>query len=62
MNVIDHDNVTDDYNNNCIDNETNFDIFISSILFSIPCGLSFLCLMSLMVYTLIKPFSNDKGI
>ena len=59
-------NVTDDYNdtisinNNCTNNENNIDIFIPALLFTLPCGLSFLCLMSLMVYTLIKPLFNSK--
>ena len=53
-------NFTDDYNdtlslnNNCTNNENN-DIIIPALLFTIPCGLSFLCLISLMVYTLVKP-------
>ena len=56
-------NITTDYDNitsnnmtlsNCTNNENNFDIIIPTILLTIPCDLSFLCLMSLMVYTLIK--------
>ena len=62
-------NVTDDYDNitsnnmtlsNCTDNENNIDIFIPALLLTIPCGISFLCLISLMVYTLIKPLFNKK--
>ena len=56
-------NVTDDYDNitsNCTNNENNIDIIIPALLFTIPCGLSFLCLMSLMAYTLIKPLFNKK--
>ena len=66
MNVTDYDNMTDDYNdtlsknNHCTDNENIVDIIIPSLLPTIPCGLSFLCLTSLMVYTLIKPFFNNK--
>ena len=45
---------------NCTNNENILDIFITALLFTIPCGLSFLCLMSLMVYTLIKPLLNKK--
>ena len=62
-NVIDYDKMTDDYNDslsinsNCTLNENNIDITIPTFL-TIPCGLSFLCLMSLMVYTLIKPLFN----
>ena len=39
----------------CTDNQNNIDMIISALFLTIPCGLSFLCLMSLMVYTLIKP-------
>ena len=55
--------ITDDSNNtdnldeydNC-----NIDIIITALLFTIPCGLSFLYLISLSVYTLIKPLFNKK--
>ena len=51
-------NVIDDYDNitptNCTNNGNNIDINIPTLLFIIPCGLSFLCLMSLLVYTLFK--------
>ena len=64
MNVTDYGNLTDDYkdtlSSNCTINENIIDIIIPTLLFSIPCGLSFLCLMSLMVYTLIKPLFNNK--
>ena len=56
-NVTDHDNLT---LCNCTDNENNIDIIIPTLLFTIPCGLSFLCLISIMVYTLIKPLLNNK--
>ena len=60
----DYDNITSghytDYDNsalsNCRNNENNIDIIVPSLLLTLPCGLSFLCLISLMVYTLIKPF------
>ena len=45
---------------NCIDKENNIDIIIPTLLLTIPCGLSFLCLMSLMVYGLIKPLFHNK--
>ena len=52
-------NITDDYNdtlsinNNCTNNENNIEIKIP--LFTIiPCGMSLICFISLMVYTLIK--------
>ena len=61
-NVTDYDNMTDVYDdsllqkNNCSDNEINIDIVIRTLLLTIPCGISFLCLLSLMVYTIIKTF------
>ena len=73
MNITnDYDNITssnytdtlNDYDNitlsNCTNNENNFDIIIPTLLFTISCGLSFLCLLSLMVYTSIKLLINDK--
>ena len=63
INITDLDNITD-YDDtssyNSTDSEYNSDIFIPALLFTIPCGLSFICLMSLMVYTLIKPLFNKK--
>ena len=56
-NYTDYDNIT---LSNCTDNENDIDIIIPAILFTIPCGLSFLCLISLMVYTLVKPLFNNK--
>ena len=59
--AIDYDNITDisfKTNDNCTDNENNVDINIPTLFITKPCGLSFLCLMSLMVYTLIKPLIN----
>ena len=57
---MDTTNITDDYGNislcNCIDNESNFDIVIPILFFTIPCGLSFLCLISITANTLIKHF------
>ena len=61
--------ITDGYDNitstimtvsNCTNNENNIDTIIPTLLFTIPCGLSFLCLMSLMVYTLIEPLMNKR--
>ena len=67
-NVTEYDNMTDDYNNslsindNCTnnnDNENNIEIIIS--LFTIiPCGMSLICLISLMAYTIVKPLLNKK--
>ena len=62
-------NVTYDYDNitssnmtlsNCTNNENNIDIFIPTLLLTIPCGLLFLCLMSFMVYTLLQHLFNNK--
>ena len=57
-------NITDDFDKmiftNCIDNENNIDIIIPILLLAIPCGFSFLYLMSLMVYILIKPLFSNK--
>ena len=65
-NVTEYDNISSsnytDYDNmtlsNCTNSENNFDIIIPTLLLTIPCGLSFFCLMSVMVYTLIKPLIN----
>ena len=61
-NFIDaYDNITDlSFTNNCTNNEKNIDIIVPTFLLTKPCGLSFLCLMSLMVYTIIKPLFNIK--
>ena len=53
-------NITDDYDNTTDINNCNIDIIIPTLLFTIPCGLSFLCLISLMVYTLVKLLINKK--
>ena len=47
-------NITDDYNdtlsinNNCTNNDNNIEIPLITI---VPCGMSLICLISLMVYT-----------
>ena len=48
-------NVSDDYDNinKCADSGNIFDMTIPTLLLTIPCGLSFLCLMSLMKKPLI---------
>ena len=44
---------------NCANNEKNIDILIPTLLLiTTPRSLSFLCSMSLMVYTLIKPLTK----
>ena len=66
LNVTDL-NTTNDYGNfsdlsftnNCTDKK-NIDIIIPTPLLTIPCGLSFFCLMSLMVYKLINPLLRKK--
>ena len=60
--------ITNDYDNffglnftiNCADNENNIDLIMPTLLPSVRCGLSFLYLMSLMLYTLIKPLFSNK--
>ena len=58
-------NITDNYNdtlslnNNCTNNDNNIEIIIPLITI-IPCGISLICLISLMVYTLIKPLFSKK--
>ena len=52
-------NFTDDFVKMTLSNCTIIENFIGiitpTLLLTITCGLSFLCLMGLMVYTLIKP-------
>ena len=58
-------NITDDYNdtlsinNNCTNNDNNIEIVIPLITI-VPCGMSLICLLSLMVYTLFKPLIGKK--
>ena len=40
---------------NITDYDNNTDIIIQALKLSIPGGILFICLMSLIVYTLIKP-------
>ena len=58
-------NITNDYNDtlsiktDCTNNDNNIEII--KTLFTInPCVMSLICLISLMVYTLIKPLFNKK--
>ena len=60
-------NITDDYNvtlsinNKCTHNDNNIELII--LLFTIiPCGMSLICLISPMVYTMIKPLLRKKEI
>ena len=56
--------ITDDYNiitfTICTNNENFIGIIIPALLLTISCGLSFLCLLSWMVYTLIKPLIKNQ--
>ena len=58
-------NIIDDYNdnlsinNNCTNDDNNIEIIIPLIT-KIPCGMSLICLISLMAYTLVKPLVNKK--
>ena len=64
-NVTDYDNITDSDNMtlcNCTNNDnndTNIEIVIP-LLTIIPCGMSLICLISIMVYTLVKPLIKKK--
>ena len=64
INITDSDKITDLDNNtslyNCTNNEYDINLTIPLLLFTIPCTLSFLFLISLMVYTLINPLFNKK--
>ena len=59
-------NITDDYDNiteydSTTDiNNCNIDIIIPALLFTMPFGLSFICLISILVYTLVKPLIRKK--
>ena len=58
-------NITDDKDNitlcNCPNNENNNNIeIVIPLITIIPCGMSLICLISLMVYTLIKRLFNKK--
>ena len=64
-NKITHKNYTNILNNydnltlsNCTNNENNIDIIVASFSLTISCGLSFLWMLTLMIYTLIKPLFN----
>ena len=58
-NYTDYDKITSSNDNMILsdftNNGSNIDIIIPTLLFTIPCGLSILCFMSLIVYALIKP-------
>ena len=60
----DYDNNTDlnttNVYNNCTNNENNIEKIIPTLFLTIPCGLSILCLMSSLLYTLTKPSIKFK--
>ena len=47
-------------NKDCTKNGKNIDIIIPTLLLTIPSGLSFLCLTSLMIYFLVIPLFKKK--
>ena len=47
-----------DTNSSDDEKDCNLDIIIPVLLFSIPFGLQFLCIISIMVYTSVKPLIN----
>ena len=62
----DYDNITNDYDNissisNCTNNENDdMNIIFKYLLLSIPSSILLFSLISLMIYTLIKPLMNNK--
>ena len=58
-------NITDEYNdtlsinNNCTNSENNIEIKIP-LFTTIPCVMSLICIISLMVYTLVRPLIRKK--
>ena len=58
--------VTDDYNDtlskniNCTNNDNNNIEIVIPLITIVPCGMSLICLISLMVYTLIKHLINKN--
>ena len=58
-------NITEEYNydnntNNCTLNDDDNNIIFKYLLFSIPSSILLFSLISLMIYTLIKPLINKK--
>ena len=56
----DYEKITFNNYDNCTNIENNIAIIVPALFFTKPCVLSFLCLLSLMVYTLIRPLFNNK--
>ena len=66
-NVTDYEKITHSDNMtfcNCTNNDNNDTNIerVRTLLTIIPCGMSLICLISLMVYTLIQPLFNKKTI
>ena len=65
-NITDYDNMTDDYNDtlsiniNCTNKDNSNIEIVKPLITIVPCGMSLICLISLMVYTLVKPLINKK--
>ena len=58
-NFTDEFNDTLSINNNCTNNDNNIEIIIPLITI-IPCSVSFICLISLLIHVLIKPLITNK--
>ena len=58
-NTTDNYNDTISLNSNCTNSENDKEIIIP-LTTKIPCALSLICLISPMIYTLIKPLFNKK--
>ena len=59
-------NITDDndtlsINNNCTNSENTIEI-VKPLITVLPCGMSPICLISLLAYTLIKPLFKKNNI
>ena len=59
-NIIDYIIVTNNLTDIFTTSENNIDVNIRSLLLTIACGISFFCLVSLMVHTLIKTLITNK--
>ena len=55
-NYTDYDNIT----NYCTYNDDDNNIIFKYLLFSIPSSILLFSLISLMIYTIVKPLNNNK--
>ena len=67
MNITeDYNNITNDYDNissiyNCTNNENeDMNVIFKYLLLSIPSSILLFSLISLMIYTIMKPLFNNK--